>query len=412
MAKEIIFITGKDPCGDSGGHSSLLRATVRGAIRLGFTPRIFCIGRQSGEIVTDFGVVHKTASPLRSVRQTTVPLHAPMLAAAVERYLSGKEGPHLIHSVSTWGYAGVIAGQSLRRRGRRVTTVVNAYTTMEHEVEGKLRGLTPAHGSAQRLQHWAEYAWFKLISHYERRAYLESDLLIVNYDSVRQLLVEKYGDGLKIHRLTYAPESAFLQTTQASLPDHLAALGPQDAPLIVSVSRHDPRKGVDALLQALAELRRKGARFRACVLSGGQLYAAHRRLADRLELGETTVLTDWVPDPLRYLQFADIFVLPSLEEGSGSVSMLEAMQAGVAVVASNIDGIPEDVTDGDSALLVEPGDAAALCDAIERLIKDAALRERLARRAHETFVERFSAEAFSGALRAVYTGVGFECAYG
>ncbi len=435
MAKEIIFITGKDPCGESGGgHTSLVRSTVRAAMRLGFTPRIFCVGRRSGQIDSDFGVIHRIASPLRSCRQITVPFHSSMLAAEVERYLSGREGPHLIHSISTWGSAGVTAGLKLRRRGHQVTTVVNAYTTMEHEAGGKLRGLTAEHGGLQRLQHLAEYAWFKMIVSYEHRSLLESDLVIINYDSVRKLLVEKYGAGLKIQKMTYAPESAFLQAPRdgrgrfkesvteerlestAYLPDSaspdpsvsLSQLRQRDGPLIVSVSRHDPRKGVDVLLKALAELRRKGARFRACILSGGPLYAAHRRLAERLELGETTVLTDWVSDPFKYLRLADIFVLPSLEEGSGSVSMLEAMQAGAAIVASNIDGIPEDVIHGASALLVEPGDASALGRALGRLIEDAALRARLARGAGETFLERFSAQASVNALRAVYADLGFD----
>jgi glycosyltransferase involved in cell wall biosynthesis len=106
------------------------------------------------------------------------------------------------------------------------------------------------------------------------------------------------------------------------------------------------------------------------------------------------------------LRNADIFVLPSLEEGSGSVSMLEAMQAGLAIVASNIDGIPEDVTGGDSALLVEPGNVDQLSQAIESLLNDAELRRRLQRRAREIFVKRFSAESFTNALAVLYAELG------
>jgi glycosyltransferase involved in cell wall biosynthesis len=410
MAKEIVFIAGKDPCSETGGHSSFLRSTTRAAIALGFAPHIFCSSRRSGEFATDFGVVHKTASPFRSFRQTMLPFHAPMVTAEVKRFLSGKKGPHVIHSLNMWGCVGVTVAQSLRRRGQRVTTIVNAYTTMEHEAAGKLAGLRSIHGHWLRLRHWGEYAWFKLIEPYERRAYLGSDLVLVNYESVRKLLVDKYGSRVKIHKLTYAPESAFLRAPDAApsqSPELLNALRPHDAPLIVLVSRHDPRKGIDVLLHALAELRKTGAQFRACVVSGGPLYSVHQRLAERLGLGDSTVLTGWVPDPMPYLQQADIFVLPSLEEGSGAVSLLEAMQIGVAVVASNIDGIPEDVTDGDAALLTPPGDVGALKRALERLLNDAALRERMARRARETFVERFSAEAYRGALQEVYTGLGF-----
>jgi len=94
--------------------------------------------------------------------------------------------------------------------------------------------------------------------------------------------------------------------------------------------------------------------------------------------------------------------LRGLSEGSGSVSLLEALQAGVAIVASNIDGIPEDVTNGDNALLVEPGNVDQLRDALLRVITDVELRKRLARRARETFTEKFSADAFVNELRNLY----------
>ena len=176
----------------------------------------------------------------------------------------------------------------------------------------------------------------------------------------------------------------------------------------MSVSRHDARKGVDALIRALARLRAVGVKFRACLIGGGELLEPHRRLARSPGLGAETTITGFVRDSYSYLRHADIFALPSLQEGSGSVSLLEALQAGAAVVASNIDGIPEDVTDGDSALLVPPGDAAALSDAMQRALTDADLRNHLRRRAREAFVEKFSAEAFTAALREVYAELGFE----
>jgi glycosyltransferase involved in cell wall biosynthesis len=90
------------------------------------------------------------------------------------------------------------------------------------------------------------------------------------------------------------------------------------------------------------------------------------------------------------------------------MSLLEALQAGVAIVASAVDGIPEDLTDGDSALLVEPGNADQLSNALALALTDAALRERLRRRARETFVEKFSAEKFTTALSDLYAELGFK----
>jgi glycosyltransferase involved in cell wall biosynthesis len=88
------------------------------------------------------------------------------------------------------------------------------------------------------------------------------------------------------------------------------------------------------------------------------------------------------------------------------VALLEALQSGTAVVASDCDGIPEDVTDGEHALLVPPGEVGALRDALARLIDDPALRAELAARGRERFEERFSADTFVAALRDVYAELG------
>jgi glycosyltransferase involved in cell wall biosynthesis len=99
-------------------------------------------------------------------------------------------------------------------------------------------------------------------------------------------------------------------------------------------------------------------------------------------------------------------VLPSLGEGSGSMSLIEALEAGRPVVASACDGVPEDVTDGQSALLVPPGSVDGLAAGLARLLGDEPLRRRLARGARETFAARFSPAGFVEARRATYADLG------
>jgi glycosyltransferase involved in cell wall biosynthesis len=157
---------------------------------------------------------------------------------------------------------------------------------------------------------------------------------------------------------------------------------------------------------ALALLQGSGVRFRAALLGGGALLDAHRRLVARLGLSAVVRVEGFVRESHRYLADAHVFVQPSLEEGSGSLSLLEALQAGIAVVSSGVDGILEDVADGDSALLVPPGDTEALAAALRRVLGDDDLRRRLAGRGHAVFEERFSAEAFTAGLRAAYGQLG------
>jgi glycosyltransferase involved in cell wall biosynthesis len=173
------------------------------------------------------------------------------------------------------------------------------------------------------------------------------------------------------------------------------------------VSRQVPRKGIDVLLRALAQLDRAGASFRACIVGPGTLLKAHRRMVIELGLSGKVSMPGWVEDSFAYLREGDIFVLPSLEEGSGSVSVLEALQAGIAVIASACDGIPEDLTDGEDALLVPPGDVAALRQALARLLADESLRRQLAHRARSTYERRFSSAALVTALQTTYAELGF-----
>lgn len=411
MAKEVIFL-GRDPLSIKAGDVNYLCAHARAALRAGFTPHIFCAAPRPRVVETDFGVVHQVASPFRPFRIVMLPGHEPFIAAAIERFLQSCHAPHLLHGFGVWAYSGLVVAQRLRRQGRAATIIVSSYTTLRHEARAKLLGVSADHGWLHRSHHWVEDVWTKLVTqHYERRLYGEACLVMVNYEAVERMIRAEFGDGAPIRRLPYSSATAFSSHAPTrALPPDLAALAPADAPLIVAISRHDPRKGLDVLLHALVELKAAGVRFRACMVGGDLLLEAHRRLAARLSLADTTVLVGRVPDPMAYLQHADIFVLPSLQEASGSLSLLEALQAGVAVVASDIDGIPEDVTDGDSALLVAPGNVAALAGALARVINDAPLRAHLRRRARETFETRFSAAAFTQALGQFYAELGFTAA--
>ena len=109
-----------------------------------------------------------------------------------------------------------------------------------------------------------------------------------------------------------------------------------------------------------------------------------------------------MPNVDEYLGHADIFVLPSREEQSGSLALIEAMRAGVACIASACDGIPEDVTHLSDAWLTTPGDHRSLAEAIIALLRDPSLRARIANAGQKTFRKRFSGEAFSQALAGIF----------
>lgn len=379
MGQAIVMVAGADALTGVGGDASYVRAHARAARRAFFPPHVFCVSPRGSVVEAEFGTVHRVPTPGRLLR-------------AVLAFVTGPAAPRLIHSFGSNGHVGVEAARRLRRRGIRVAVVTSAYDPFAPEGRG---------GTAARL--WRRFVSERL----ERRAYTEADLVLVNYDSVRQVLAERYGLADTVRKITYAPESAFLVRGGTSRGLGAAPDVPGDAPpLVVAVARHDPRKGLDVLIEALARVRATGIPFRACLVGGGPLLATHRRRVEDLGLAGVVRVEGFVPDPYPYLEDAHVFVQPSLEEGSGSLALLEALQAGVAVVASAVDGIPEDVVDGDSALLVEPGNPEALGAALALVVSDGDLRRRLARRGHATFEARFSAPAFTAALCAAYASVG------
>ena len=430
MGKVVVYVTGRNPTHGKGGGSSYVRAHMRAAKHAGFTPHVFCIDAHNGISEEDFGIVHRVVPPFAwrgAVRAQparrrsrffadwmasfaaspyALAVHAPRLAASIERFLSARAGPHLIHGFYTWSCVGLDVQKRLARKGVEAVVVNSVYTTARHEARARMQG-AGRESLLRRAVFGAERLWIeRVVRRQERRAYAESRLVLLNYESVRTLLFSEHGAGAETRKSPYSAETAFLH--DGAVPGLLAPTPNADAPLIVSISRHDPRKGVDVLIRALAALRDAGLRFRACLVSGGPLLASHRRLADRLDLTDSVTFTGWVADPYPYLRRADVFVLPSLQEGGGSISLLEALQAGVPVIASNVDGIAEDVIDGESALLVEPGNVDQLARALARALTDTALRERLRRRGRQDFAERFSAEAFSSALAGLYDELGFR----
>ncbi len=395
----LIYIAGKDPTKETGGHSSYVRAHARVAMRLGYAPQIFCVSREEGLVETEYGVVHRVRSPFRPYRPILVPLHDPFIRRAILRYLNGRHESVLVHGFGFWSYIGTTTAREIRRRDVVCHTVASLYTAMVDESAGKWEGINRSHPLRLRLRNGIEYLWARLVlAGYERRLLQQTDLLLTNYLAVERKIQEAQGSEFRLRKVPYASERSLMG--DAELPAELTEPG---APLIVSVSRHDPRKGVDVLIRALAELRESGVAFRAILVGGGPLLESHRRLVDRLGLADCTQVAGWVDDSYEYLRRAEIFVLPSIQEGSGSVSLLEAMQAGVACVTSRIDGIPEDVTDGESALLFEVGQVEELAAILEKLLQASELRQRLGRAARQAYEQNFSAARLMEALQDIYT---------
>ncbi len=165
---------------------------------------------------------------------------------------------------------------------------------------------------------------------------------------------------------------------------------PTEAPTIFFIGRHEPRKGLAVLLEALAKL---PADVRLWVGSDGPETAELRaRHGDDERIEWLGRLTD--EEKASRLRGADVFCAPSLRGESFGVVLLEGMAAQTPIVASDLDGYRNVATDGVDAILTPPGDVDALAAALQRVLGDGDLRAELTdggeRRAAEFAMERLA----------------------
>jgi phosphatidylinositol alpha-mannosyltransferase len=144
---------------------------------------------------------------------------------------------------------------------------------------------------------------------------------------------------------------------------------PSDEPTIFFLGRHEPRKGLAVLLEAMGEM---PAGVRLWVGSDGpETEALRRQVAGDVRIEWLGRLGD--REKVERLKAADVFCAPSLSGESFGVVLIEAMAAGTAVVASDLPGYANVARAGRDALLVPPGDAGALAAALRRVLTDPAL---------------------------------------
>ena len=175
---------------------------------------------------------------------------------------------------------------------------------------------------------------------------------------------------------------------------------------ILCVGRLVPEKGQAVLLDALADLRSRGVDATVTLVGDGDSRHALESTARRLGLDDHVHFAGAVgqDDILAHYRDADVFCLPSFAEGV-PVVLMEAMATELPVVSTHITGIPELITDGESGLLVRPGRADLLADALARLAADPDLRRDLGRAGRAAVLAAFDIRDVGPLLRDRFLGV-------
>lgn len=229
--------------------------------------------------------------------------------------------------------------------------------------------------------------------------------IVTTGEAVRAMLAKEHG--LAPEKITSVPTGIDLarfhpgDRTRARMELNL----PADGFYVGVVAALRDWKGHADLLRALAQLRGRHSDLRLLVVGSGPERENLERLVAELDLGAAVVLAGERSDVPSWLNAMDLFALPSHAHEGMPQAVMQAMAAGVPVVATEIGAVGEAVAHGETGLLVPPRSVAALAQALERLIADAPARAAMGRAARARAEARFGVAAMLDKMEAVFYSV-------
>lgn len=228
--------------------------------------------------------------------------------------------------------------------------------------------------------------------HMLREKVAEAAFVVAISDYNREVIVAECGDAArdKVKVVHCGVDAEVFRPTTAKKPSEKAP-----ARLLCVGTLHEV-KGQTHLIEACRLLRERGLSFECHLVGDGPDQSALERQVSRVRLDDCVRFHGRLPrqEVVELLQQADVLVAPSVASRDGRregipVALMEAMACEVPVVASRLSGIPELVEHEVSGLLTPPGDAVALANALETLLRDPDCRVRLARAGRSKVVEQF-----------------------
>lgn len=222
-------------------------------------------------------------------------------------------------------------------------------------------------------------------------------------EAVKEHLIKDFKVAPDMARLVYSgiPVKAKEKTDIAALR---ARFGLKSAPVIGIVARLSDVKGHKYLIQAMPDILAEFSSAQLFIIGEGKMRDELLALASGLGIKNNVVMITSVSDTSEVLAATDIFVMPSLQEGLG-LAVMEAMAAGLPVVASDIGGIPALIKSGERGLLVEPGNPDALAEAVIFMLKNKERALEMGHAAADFIARNFSLEKMARETLEVYREV-------
>lgn len=388
-------ISGKDPTLSPGGYAAYAHNLCRVLKRLGYDVHIIAAGRKNIKRTTPMGTLHLVSNSLAnifpvlgSIEMAMMPAYAYSFAKHMNQIILQKNPEKFfVWGMGPWAFAGSILSLIYHKN---MSLFMSYFTTFRHEMQGAYLSLTPGDYSVFiRIKYWLNlYIVGFLFGLIERFTLRRATSIITHYKSTEDILHSQFATPRnKMKRLSYYID-VFDRERKPDL-EVKRFLKQISTPIVLTVCRQDPRKGLNFLLHAYHILEEKKIRFSALIVGSGALLEANKKLASKLNLQNVHFL-GFQPSIDIFYKSASLVVLPSVEEGSGSLSVLEAMRYGLPIVTTDCDGIPEDIQHNDSALLVPPYNASSLAQSIQLLLHNKRKAAVLGKNAYAAYRNKFS----------------------
>lgn len=256
------------------------------------------------------------------------------------------------------------------------------------------------HGIIENIPRWMErlHGWMV-------NSWIVSALVAV---STRVYQHTTQNEGVKQANVELISNGVFIPQENNEINVVRSELGVEDGEhLILSVGRITSQKGHAYLIDAIPEVLQGHPKAIFAIVGDGPLRDGLLQRACDLGIESAVRFLGTRDDVYRLLSAADVFVLPSISEGM-PMALLEAMGMGVAVIASNLEGIADVVKHGQHGLLVPPAEVKSLSLSIERILGDGNLREKISKNGRQLVLERYTVDGMCEAYQQLFLSIDQE----
>jgi glycosyltransferase involved in cell wall biosynthesis len=295
------------------------------------------------------------------------------------------------HAVSGYGFL-----RALRERNAKIPFIQTVHGVLADEYMQSLqRGLPSFRAKAANLVMWQ-------LSKLEEESARNATLTVTISKYSRRKIMQFYGvDEAKIRIVPNGVDTQRFKPSEAC-ESIKRQIGMDSKLCVLFVGRLIPRKGLHYLVEAAKQIVKEFSQTMFLIAGGGPLRNHLVSYLEKMNLtGNFVFLGDVSESALPALySCADVFVLPSIQEGLG-IALLEAQATAKPIVAFDVGGVSEAVVDKETGLLVKP-DSHELADAIMKLLVSWSLREKMGSRGREFVIDRFSWDVCAQKMLQVY----------